>query len=112
MLTRATGNSKYLDIMHSFFDDVTAQLWDKQSGLYYRDDRFIGKLNANGKKIFWSRGNGWVFAGIPRIRDHFAGRRLSPGAVRGDFSPYGLRVGQTPTERRVVADQPRRPTGT
>ena len=21
----------------------------------------------NGKKIFWSRGNGWVFAGIPRI---------------------------------------------
>ena len=70
MLTRATGNSKYLEIMEAFFDDVTAQLWDEQLGLYYRDDRFKEQFTANGKKIFWSRGNGWVFAGIPRILDY------------------------------------------
>jgi rhamnogalacturonyl hydrolase YesR len=70
MLTRATGNSKYLEIMQASFDDVTAQLWDEQLGLYYRDDRFKEQFTANGKKIFWSRGKGWVFAGIPRILDY------------------------------------------
>ncbi len=70
MLSRATGKPGYLDIMQTFFDDVTAQLWDEQSGLYYRDERFKGQLSPNGKKIFWSRGNGWVFAGIARILDY------------------------------------------
>ena len=56
--------------MQAFFDDVTTQLWDEQLGHYYRDDRFKEQFTANGKKIFWSRGNGWVFAGIPRILDY------------------------------------------
>ena len=67
MLAQATGDDKYLDIMNAFFDDVTRQLLDKESGLYYRDPRFIGQRTANGKKIFWSRGNGWAFAGIARV---------------------------------------------
>jgi rhamnogalacturonyl hydrolase YesR len=70
MLARATGDSRYYDIMHRFFDDVTAELFDKEAGLYYRDNRFIGQLTPNGKKIFWARGNGWVFAGIARILEY------------------------------------------
>ncbi len=70
MLAKATGDKKYLEIMQAFFDDVTAELFDKDSGLYYRDGRFIGKKTANGRKILWSRGNGWVFGGIARILEY------------------------------------------
>jgi rhamnogalacturonyl hydrolase YesR len=70
MLAKATGDRKYIDIMNAFFDDVTGELFDKESGLFYRDTHFIGQRTANGKKILWSRGNGWVFAGIPRILDY------------------------------------------
>jgi rhamnogalacturonyl hydrolase YesR len=70
MLAQATGDSKYLDIMNAFFDDVTDQLLDKESGLYYRDPHFIGQRTANGKKILWSRGNGWASAGIARVLEY------------------------------------------
>lgn len=70
MLTRATGNQAYLATMRAFFDDVTGELWDKDSGLYYRDPTYIGKRTANGRKVFWSRGNGWVFAGISRLIEY------------------------------------------
>lgn len=70
MLTKATGDKKYLTIMHAFYDDVTGELFDKEVGLYYRDNRYIGQKTANGSKVFWSRGNGWVFAGIPRLLDY------------------------------------------
>jgi len=70
MLAKATGDKKYLDILRAFFDDVTGELLDQQTGLFYRDPTFIGQKTRNGRKILWSRGNGWVFAGIPRILDY------------------------------------------
>lgn len=70
MLARATGNQEYLTTMRTFFDDVTGELWDRESGLYYRDPTYIGKRTAHGRKIFWSRGNGWVFAGMARLLDY------------------------------------------
>jgi unsaturated rhamnogalacturonyl hydrolase len=70
MMAKATQDKRYLDIMQAFFNDVTAELFDKESGLYYRDVRFIGQKTANGKKILWSRGNGWAFAGIARILEY------------------------------------------
>jgi rhamnogalacturonyl hydrolase YesR len=70
MLAKATQDRKYLQIMQAFFDDVTGELLEKDSGLYYRDGRFIGQKTANGKKILWSRGNGWIFAGIARILEY------------------------------------------
>jgi rhamnogalacturonyl hydrolase YesR len=70
MLARATGKQEYLPMMRSFFDDITGVLWDKESGLYYRDPSFIGKSTTHSKKIFWSRGNGWAFAGIARILEY------------------------------------------
>ncbi|MCH5377861.1 MAG: glycoside hydrolase family 88 protein, partial [Planctomycetes bacterium] len=60
MMAKATGDKKYLDHMHAFFWDVHAELYDKDDGLFYRDKRFIGQATRNGKKVFWSRGNGWV----------------------------------------------------
>lgn len=70
MLARTTGDRKYLKYMDDFYWDVYSELFDKEAGLFYRDKRFIGKKSSNGKKIFWSRGNGWIIAGIPRILEH------------------------------------------
>jgi len=47
--------------------DTTDFLFDQDAKLYYRDKNYIGKLNPNGKKIFWARGNGWVMAGTVRV---------------------------------------------
>jgi rhamnogalacturonyl hydrolase YesR len=67
MLARATSDHKYLHWMNAFYWDVYDELFDRAEGLFYRDERFIGAKNAKGRKVIWSRGNGWVFAGLPRI---------------------------------------------
>lgn len=61
-----TGEQKYLDFMVEEFKATTDFLFDKKENLYYRDESYIGKLD-NGTKIFWGRGNGWVFAGLANI---------------------------------------------
>lgn len=70
MLARATGQPRYLDLMHAMFWDITADLFDKEEGLYYRDNRFIGQTTASGKKIFWSRGNGWAAGALVRVLEY------------------------------------------
>ena len=35
--------------------------------LFYRDSRYFNKKEANGKKVFWGRGNGWVLGGLSEI---------------------------------------------
>jgi len=66
-LNAATGDKKYLDYMNTMWWDTTDFLFDPDAKLYYRDKAYIGKLNPNGKKIFWARGNGWVMAGTVRV---------------------------------------------
>jgi rhamnogalacturonyl hydrolase YesR len=70
MLAQATGDAKYLDTLHAFFWDVTDEVFDKEASLYYRDKRFIAVKTPAGKKVFWSRGNGWVLAGIARVLEY------------------------------------------
>ena len=65
-----TGDKKYLDFLHTMWWDTTDFLFDPAEGLYYRDENFIGKPNANGKKVFWARGNGWVMGGTVRVLQH------------------------------------------
>lgn len=65
-LYNITGEKKYLDFMMNEFKATTDFLFDKKEHLYYRDERYMSQLD-NGTKIFWSRGNGWVFAGLTNI---------------------------------------------
>jgi rhamnogalacturonyl hydrolase YesR len=58
---RATGERRYLDFMNRMWWKVTDYLYDRNEHLYYRDSRFFGT------KTFWSRGNGWVLAGLARV---------------------------------------------
>ena len=66
-LARATGDRKYLDFMdHEWW--ITSQLlYSPTNHLFFRDSSFLDKREANGRSVFWSRGNGWVFAGLARV---------------------------------------------
>lgn len=66
-LSAAVGDRKYLDWMDKQWWDTTEFLYDRSEHLYFRDKTFFDKREANGQKIFWSRGNGWVLAGIARV---------------------------------------------
>ena len=69
-LYSATGDDKYLQFMDREFRFTYDKLWDADEGLFYRDDRYIGDQSTNGSKIFWSRGNGWVYGGIALVLEH------------------------------------------
>lgn len=62
-----TKDIKYINAMDVQFWRTYERLCDKQEHLFARDERFIDRRSANNKKIFWSRGQGWVVAGIARI---------------------------------------------
>ncbi len=62
----ATGEHKYIDYLNLNWQRSYDLLWDKDAHLYARDATFVGKLGPTGKKIFWSRGEGWVMGGLAR----------------------------------------------
>ena len=98
MLAKATGDTKYLTIMHRFVWDVVHDLYDEDAHLFFRDKRFIdigvdrdigtkhhpvGSVEAlrggnfpiwtktqRGKKVLWSRGNGWAYGGLAWLLEY------------------------------------------
>jgi rhamnogalacturonyl hydrolase YesR len=59
-----TGDRKYITYLDEEWAKTSGRLYDTQEHLYARDSTYLTRTEANGKKIFWSRGNGWVMAGI------------------------------------------------
>jgi unsaturated rhamnogalacturonyl hydrolase len=70
LAARATGDSRYLDLMNRLWWKTTDYLYDTKERLYYRDSRYFEQREANGAKVFWSRGNGWVLAGLARVLEY------------------------------------------
>jgi rhamnogalacturonyl hydrolase YesR len=74
-LSKITGDNSYLATNDKFFQETYDLLYDKEEKLFARDAGYLinangeGKREANGKKIFWSRGNGWVLGGLARLLD-------------------------------------------
>jgi rhamnogalacturonyl hydrolase YesR len=66
-LTRVTGDPRYAAFMDKLYQRCIDYLYDPDEHLFYRDDRFKERREPNGAKVFWSRGDGWVFAGLPRL---------------------------------------------
>jgi len=66
-LSAATHNPAYLDYMDRHWWQTSALLYDPAEHLYFRDKSFLQRRQANGKPLFWSRGNGWVMAGLARV---------------------------------------------
>ena len=66
-LSQATGDEKYLNTASKLWWKTSDYLYDNKEHLYYRDSRYFDKKEKNGTKVFWSRGNGWVMAGLVRM---------------------------------------------
>jgi unsaturated rhamnogalacturonyl hydrolase len=66
-MANVTKKKKYLEFMYNEFRFTTDYLYDKDEDLYFRDSNYFPRKEANGEKVFWGRGNGWVFAGLPII---------------------------------------------
>ena len=72
-LAAATGHGGYLDAMDAWWWDATELLYDTEERLYHRDEEARSDVNDRavrsrwGNKLFWSRGNGWVLAGMARV---------------------------------------------
>ncbi|HEY0306732.1 MAG TPA: glycoside hydrolase family 88 protein [Acidobacteriaceae bacterium] len=64
---KATGDRKYLDYMDKEWWETSASLYDPSEGLYFRDARYFTQKQANGKKVFWGRGNGWVMGAFVKV---------------------------------------------
>ena len=66
-----TGNTNYYEKLWQMYSYMKGGigLFDTSASLWYRDATYIypAATNANGGKVFWSRGNGWVFAGLARV---------------------------------------------
>jgi rhamnogalacturonyl hydrolase YesR len=66
-MSRLTGDPVYLDYALEEYQATVDYLYDQEEHLFYRDSRFFERRTKNGHKVFWSRGNGWVFAGLPLL---------------------------------------------
>ena len=91
-LTQATGDGRYLAHADAEFWETTRYLYDTQEHLYFRDTRFISQRDANGRKIFWSRGNGWVLAGLARILDDLPRDHPSRSRYEDLFKQMAVRI--------------------
>lgn len=66
---KLTGNQLYLDKLYEYFCYADSIMYDKTEQIYYRDGGYVypAHTTLSGKKDFWSRGNGWVFAGLAKV---------------------------------------------
>ena len=64
---KITGDTNYIRFMDKEYKATYNYLYDKEEHLFYRDSRYFDKQEANGEKVFWGRGNGWVMAGLVTI---------------------------------------------
>ena len=62
----ATGDRRYIDYLDQEWAKTSDRLYDPKEHLYFRDSTYLTRTEANGRKMFWSRGNGWVMGGIIR----------------------------------------------
>lgn len=78
-LADVTGTEAYADLDFSSYKKWRATLFNEDEGLWYRDKKFIYDPSAsyisdeatpnvtpNGKPVFWSRGNAWVYVSLAR----------------------------------------------
>ncbi|HEV7608374.1 MAG TPA: glycoside hydrolase family 88 protein [Steroidobacteraceae bacterium] len=68
-LSQWTKDPRYTEFAMAEFWATTDFLYDPVEKLFFRDSRFFERRDEKGRKQFWSRGNGWVFAGIANILD-------------------------------------------
>jgi rhamnogalacturonyl hydrolase YesR len=68
-LYKVTGNELYLKKLQEYFSYANSIMYDEEAHLYFRDAKYVypKHKSLNGKKDFWARGDGWVFAALAKV---------------------------------------------
>ncbi|MGE8242699.1 MAG: glycoside hydrolase family 88 protein, partial [Sphingobacterium sp.] len=66
---RLTQDPLYLDKMYAYLHYADSIMFDQEHHLYYRDAKYVypKHKSLHGKKDFWARGDGWVFAAMAKV---------------------------------------------
>ena len=66
---KLTQNPLYLEKMYEYWEYANSIMYDESEGFYFRDAKYVYPKHKTpaGKKDFWARGNGWVFAAFARV---------------------------------------------
>ena len=91
-MAKATGDPKYITYLDGNFQLTSDLLYNKQEHLYARDATYLTRTEANGKPMFWSRGNGWVMAGIVRTYDLLPAKDPRKPFYAGQLKEMATRV--------------------
>ncbi len=92
LLYAATGDERLLDYAVSNWWATSDYLYDTQEHLYFRDSTYFAKREPNGRKIFWSRGNGWVMAGLVRVLEFLPANHPSRARFERQFAEMAAKV--------------------
>jgi len=68
-VSNVTGDNKYRQYAVEETDATIEYLYDPVTHLFFRDSRYFARKTKNGRGVFWSRGNGWVYAGLARFME-------------------------------------------
>jgi rhamnogalacturonyl hydrolase YesR len=68
-LRNITKNNLYTEKLNEYLSYADSIMYESESGLYFRDAKYVYPKHKtrSGKKDFWARGNGWVFAGFAKV---------------------------------------------
>ena len=88
----ATGDGRYLDHAVTEWWNTSDYLYDRDEHLYYRDSTYFKAREANGKKVFWARGNGWVIAGLARTLQYLPAGHPSRARFETQFREMAAKI--------------------
>jgi rhamnogalacturonyl hydrolase YesR len=63
------NSASYFTKMYALYNypKTTLGLYNATDHLWWRDATFVSSKTPAGKNVYWSRGNGWVFAALARV---------------------------------------------
>jgi rhamnogalacturonyl hydrolase YesR len=91
-LYAATGEEKYLDFAVKEWWRTSDYLYDKGEHLFFRDSTYFKKTEANGKKVFWGRGNGWVMGGLVRTLQYLPNNNPDRARFENQFKEMSAKI--------------------
>lgn len=88
----ATGDKRYLDLAVNHWWRSSDFLYDKNEHLYYRDSTYFDQREANGKNVFWGRGNGWVMGGLVRMLQYLPSNHPARARFESQFKQMAAKI--------------------